>query len=608
MLLAEACGSSGKGSSATTNPPTGSNANVVTGTASTNPNRTVAGRPVRELQYGVAPHPTGEVVFQPDVVLVGGGPDMVRSVNATGTDWTIDAAAPNADHLAVGKIMYLTSKAVGRIGQIQKGQGTLTVSLHSVTLREMFKRLSGKISRKVTPAEVANILLPNRFRLTRPASLAGNSDAPVTTTTTPVSGGATTSVPSRVVNDPPATTPSVPPTDPDLTNSPIFTVPTEGGGSSNGGGASTCPEPSRAGTAGDFSDPSQLQDPLFKPQGLDAGIDGPRGELTLPDASSLPPPKHIPLPGEPQEQPDPEESDRPVETEEYDNGTKVSMYQRGGFYDLTEIVNLKNDNGLTVQVGACLGISADATVDEEISITEQRVAGLVAISGLDEFVTWVDGGSANGIADNSRYRLKMPVAVEYPFGTMKGIPLTGYVSAAAVVDTAFSAKNSTLSGFGVYRLHGPMYFTWIQRGGESGGHAGPTASPTLTIEKPMLDSLEGRSVGANGVVWAFGYTFGIGFGPDYESADEHSGVFEKLVFGMGVTVGSDLGIVKCRGATVGGSFQGGITASLAQAVSPPQSTTTDPANPPPAQPPSILVDTDFFQRTATRPKVPVCEG
>src|SRR5690348_784045 len=54
------------------------------------------------LAYGYAPDPHGTAVYQPDVVLVGGGPGIVRSVSADGLTWTIDGRAPNADKLAVG--------------------------------------------------------------------------------------------------------------------------------------------------------------------------------------------------------------------------------------------------------------------------------------------------------------------------------------------------------------------------------------------------------------------------------------------------------------------------------------------------------------------------
>lgn len=75
------------------------------------------------MAYGYAPDPHATAVYQPDVVLVGGGPGIVRSVSADGLTWTIDGRAPNADKLVVGSVMFATSRAVGRVLS-KKSQGS----------------------------------------------------------------------------------------------------------------------------------------------------------------------------------------------------------------------------------------------------------------------------------------------------------------------------------------------------------------------------------------------------------------------------------------------------------------------------------------------------
>jgi len=43
-----------------------------------------------EIKYGIAPVPSNAVTYQPDVIIVGGGPDVIRSQSDSGFIWTID--------------------------------------------------------------------------------------------------------------------------------------------------------------------------------------------------------------------------------------------------------------------------------------------------------------------------------------------------------------------------------------------------------------------------------------------------------------------------------------------------------------------------------------
>lgn len=69
----------------------------------------------RERRFGGSITPTKGVVYQPDVVLIGGGANAVRSVSPDGLTWTIDGRAPGVSRLRVGRIMLATSLAAGRV-------------------------------------------------------------------------------------------------------------------------------------------------------------------------------------------------------------------------------------------------------------------------------------------------------------------------------------------------------------------------------------------------------------------------------------------------------------------------------------------------------------
>jgi hypothetical protein len=91
-----------------------------------------------ERRYGIAPIPDGTATYQPDVIIVGGGADAIRSQSANGFMWTIDADAPRARELEPGKVMFMTGRAVGRVLDIHQEGSNLIVTVGPVTLTEIF--------------------------------------------------------------------------------------------------------------------------------------------------------------------------------------------------------------------------------------------------------------------------------------------------------------------------------------------------------------------------------------------------------------------------------------------------------------------------------------
>ncbi|NUT21833.1 MAG: hypothetical protein HOV77_21880 [Hamadaea sp.] len=91
------------------------------------------------LRFGqaVAGHPAARL--QPDVVVVGGGGDVIRSVTADGLTWRIDGGAPHARDLAPGKVMFVTDRAVGRVLDLAQDGGDLLVTVGPVDLTEVIR-------------------------------------------------------------------------------------------------------------------------------------------------------------------------------------------------------------------------------------------------------------------------------------------------------------------------------------------------------------------------------------------------------------------------------------------------------------------------------------
>ena len=103
----------------------------------------VAGAPQtltgNELRYGASPSANGPITFQPDVVLLGGGADSVRSVSADGLIWTIDGHAAHADELTPGKVLFATSFGAGRVLAVDQVGADERVALGPVALTDIIK-------------------------------------------------------------------------------------------------------------------------------------------------------------------------------------------------------------------------------------------------------------------------------------------------------------------------------------------------------------------------------------------------------------------------------------------------------------------------------------
>lgn len=90
-------------------------------------------------QYGLGPKPDPSITYQPDVVLIDGGPKIIRGVSADGLTWTIDATAAGADRLKPGLIMFATSQAVGRVVRLSARSTVLDVTLSPVELGDVIR-------------------------------------------------------------------------------------------------------------------------------------------------------------------------------------------------------------------------------------------------------------------------------------------------------------------------------------------------------------------------------------------------------------------------------------------------------------------------------------
>lgn len=433
VLVVSACGGGGASTSstpATTATPEGSDAKIAA--------------------FGLAPLTDDSVTYQPDVVIVGGGADSIRSASSDGLTWTIDGHAANAGDLEPGTVMFLTGKAVGRIVAIENDGDDLVVTLGPVDLTDIVRDGHFEAEQPIDLGALALQTIPDL-----PGSLE-------------------------------LTEKEVPPPSPDESTSTTEV----------GLGVVSPPMLSIASA----TEPSGTWPPPTSGNGA---------ELTLGDFS-------------------------------------VELTRSSGAVGRVGLKVAYTKNGVTLAVdfGAILN---EPTVATDFDIVGGKiVSGTARITGLDKLEVKVDAGSETGLAGNFKARVEMPVDANFPF--MVGpIPMNLSIRQKFIVETAFSAKDSTLSANGLYKVDGPLGFDY--HGGDL-----TLVTPTVTTELAMIDSLDGISVGVNGVIVAYQAKVLLGLGVPLFTA----GPFGAITVSTGLTDGSNLGIVKCKQASLDVVVAGGL--------------------------------------------------
>ncbi len=111
--------------------------------------------PELAARYGQSPakDPSG-FTYQPDVVVVDGGAAAVRSVSDDGLVWTVDGDVRGMDDLDVGEVMFLTSRAVGRVAAKERVGGDVAVTLVPVQPNEVIRDGRIKVDTTIDPADL----------------------------------------------------------------------------------------------------------------------------------------------------------------------------------------------------------------------------------------------------------------------------------------------------------------------------------------------------------------------------------------------------------------------------------------------------------------------
>ncbi len=424
------------------------------GSASLRPDSTpVIGLPGNQLTgdeavaaYGLGPTRDPSVTYQPDVVLIEGGPSVIRWASEDGLTWAIDPSAPGAADLHDGSVMFATSVAVGRVVEIVDEGDSRVVTIAPIDLTDLVRDADIRIDEALDFETAAYHQLPPDYPAAADEEDAQGSPEPGPDAEPSDGVGIITLPPIRLV----------------AARTASFAVHSSLGGKLTFPGK-VCP---KAGV-GDWAVTYCLQG-----DGLSLAI-------------------------------------------EYK--AKESLKLGVGFKLFAKQLRLRA--GTVVKDG-------------------QMIDSGGILDGLEGFEINLAGGVENGAQDNVKAKIEVPVEIETASIVVGGIPLKMLVEAKFTIEPALSGRNSTLSGQGRYTLTGPI-----------GIVDGKPLIPELTVDKSIVDSLTGMTIGPSGLVVAVKWKFQGGLGVYGFVA----GPYLTMTISMGVGRGSVIGapLAECHGATLG---------------------------------------------------------
>lgn len=129
-------------------------------------------------RYGYGPSDDGSVTYQPDVVLIEGGPDAIRAASSDGLTWTIDGNADGAGELEPGLIMFAASQAVGRVVEIEPAGDDLAVTLAPVELTDVIRDGQITYDASVDLEAMAFQVIPDAIGVSDDLSEEGDGETP----------------------------------------------------------------------------------------------------------------------------------------------------------------------------------------------------------------------------------------------------------------------------------------------------------------------------------------------------------------------------------------------------------------------------------------------
>ena len=114
-----------------------------------------------ELKFGIAPKRTSNVEYQPEVIVMEQGDRAIRSISTNGMEWEFDASAEHVNEFQEGKIVFATSRAVGRIISLKKEGGSVKAILGPIQLTDVIRNGKFKMNSPVSAENMISYVAPD---------------------------------------------------------------------------------------------------------------------------------------------------------------------------------------------------------------------------------------------------------------------------------------------------------------------------------------------------------------------------------------------------------------------------------------------------------------
>lgn len=206
-----------------------------------------------------------------------------------------------------------------------------------------------------------------------------------------------------------------------------------------------------------------------------------------------------------------------------------------------------NTNGLALKAEAKVRL-ASPTLGFALVIQSGSVKRAeVAINGAAGLLMNFEGATDVGRSANVNERVQIPIDFSIPIGGF-AVPIAATLRQTFIIKTAFGVRNTSLSATGDYQFGGGF------RLGFNDGTFSMAGPSNFTSNRSLLESAGGVSLAPAGLVLAHQARIIVGVGALGFTVGPYLGVNSTV----GVTSGSDLGMVKCKGATLIISLNGGV--------------------------------------------------
>jgi hypothetical protein len=509
---------------------------------SSTPGPILVGHPVKfsdmtesEKKFGIAPRRGPGVEYQDDIILMEHGDQAIHSFASNGLSWTFDANAPQVNQFQVGKIVFATGRAVGRVVALERHGDEVSAILGPVQLTDLVKR--GKFSYH-QPLDLSQAIAyaapdyPGAVNSTLLQAAASTAKSAASGAQSSLRRGSGTWHVAHyyVVSDTGKWTP-------------LKTM----------SGSST-PHFVKTRLLRSHFDPTQGGDiPAVRHNGDTDEI----GALT-PAQFNLPslPSPYVPYPGRlGQFAPSPIPFPFPnLPMLDFNHVQATPCMDCGGL----GIRMYQEDRGVKVNIEVVFHLD-HPYVSFDAEILNGSIAATLQLKGGAGVTVKFDAGSTSEFQGNINEIGMVPVDITVPIGMV--LPLSINLGQSIDLESAFSAKISTLHGEGGIALDGAITADY-----QKGWHI---YKPQASVKQDLASLVNGVSVGINSLVFAVNQRLLIGVGTLGFTTGPYVSLISSMTSLKGSSIGTGMllsGTPICTQGTFDMSLGAGIGYSMPKVV------------------------------------------